>query len=581
MTGGTSKRRSSARPGGVLEEIEVETVWRLMSRMALGERVSGAPAESEALTFAARYLAAAGLAVRRHEYRSLIGLPAVAALRVTSPEVVEVPCTSYSMAPGTPEGGMSAELVWAGADNRAFGEPTIRGRIALCDGIGSAPRTVMADRSDALAVISIDEERVHEMCISPVRGTPTPRTRALLPRLPQVGVSRDDGARLRSLLAQGRVTVHLDVRPVLEWRSIPVLVGDVIAPGTEEFVLLSGHADSWYSGAHDNATGNAAVLAIAALMQSRAGELRRGVRVALWSGHSHGRYSGSTWYADDQWDDLYRRCVAHVEIDSVGGLGADVVSKAPTMAETYEFGREVVRASTGADLEYHRVELAGDMPSFWGMGVPSLFGNFSFQPDTPESVPGPVGIYGWWWHRPEDTTDKVDREYLLRDVRAHALAVWELCTRELLPFRYSAAVREIRDAVEQAIVTADPAVDLTALLRICDELAAAIDALEQRFGQLQEEHEYETANAILRQLGRHLVPVNHKGTPSWEHDLALPARPVPGLAAILQLDDRSRADAGYEYALVEALRQRNRLTSELRAALAVAERALAPGGFPQ
>jgi hypothetical protein len=38
-------------------------------------------------------------------------------------------------------------------------------------------------------------------------------------------------------------------------------------------------------------------------------------------------------------DDGYRRCVANVEIDSVGGLGADVVGKAPTMAEIYEFGR--------------------------------------------------------------------------------------------------------------------------------------------------------------------------------------------------------------------------------------------------
>jgi hypothetical protein len=402
-------------------------------------------------------------------------------------------------------------------------------------------------------VISIDEERVHEMCVSPVRGTPTPHTRALLPRLPQVGIAREDGARLRALLAQGPVTVHLDVQPVLEWRAIPVLVGDVAAPGTDEFVLLSGHVDSWYAGAHDNATGNAAVLAIGALMRSHADELRRGVRIALWSGHSHGRYSGSTWYADDQWDDLYRRCVAHVEIDSVGGLGAEVVSKAPTM-----------------------VELAGDMPSFWGMGVPSLFGNFSFQPQTPETEAGPVGIYGWWWHRPEDTTDKVDREYLLRDVRAHALAVWELCTREVLPFRYSAAVKEIRAAVEQAMATADPVLGLGVMLKICDELVAKLEDLERRLAHLGSEGEYEAANAALRRLGRHLVPANHKGTAFWEHDLALPAEPVPGLASISRFSAHPpERSAGYEYALVEALRQRNRLTTELRAALDVVERALA------
>lgn len=575
MSGGAPRGRSTDVSAAVMEEIEVEDVWRLMSQMALGERTSGAPAESDTLTLAAGFLTDAGLTVRRYEYRSLIGFPARATLRVTSPEVLDIPCTSYSMAPGTPEGGLTAELAWVEEADAGFSGPEVRGRIAICEGIGTASRTMTADRSEAVGVISIDEERVHEMCVSPVRGTPTPHTRALLPRLPQVGIAREDGSRLRALLAQGPVTVHLEVQPVLEWRVIPVLVGDVVAPGTDDFVLLSGHVDSWYAGAHDNATGNAAVLAIGALMQSHADELRRGVRVALWSGHSHGRYSGSTWYADDQWDDLYRRCVAHVEIDSVGGLGAEVVSKAPTMAETYDFGREVLRASTGAELEYNRVELAGDMPSFWGMGVPSLFGNFSFQPQTPETEAGPVGIYGWWWHRPEDTIDKVDREYLLRDVRAHALAVWELCTREVLPFQYSAAVKEIREAVEQAMATADPVLELGVMLRICDELVAKLEALEHRLAHLGSEGEYEAANAALRQLGRHLVPANHKGTAFWEHDLALPADPVPGLSSISRFSEHPPDESpGREYALVEALRQRNRLTTELRAALDVAERAL-------
>jgi len=559
----------------VMDEIDADSLWRLMSQMAVGERISGAPEESDALTFAAGYLADAGLTVRRYEYRSLIGFPARATLRVTSPEVTEIPCTSYSLAPGTPEGGLTAELALVEGGTAGFEGARLGSRIALCEGIGTAARTMAADRSEALAVISIDEERVHEMCVSPVRGTPTTHTSDLLPRLPQVGISRADGARLRELLGRGPVTVHLEAQPVLEWRTIPVLVGDVSAPGADEFVLLSGHVDSWYEGAHDNATGNAAVLAIGALMQKHAADLRRGVRVALWSGHSHGRYSGSTWYADDQWDDLYRRCVAHVEIDSIGGAGAEIVGRAPTMAETYEFGREVVAASTGVELEYERVEQAGDMPSFWGMGVPSLFGNFSFQPQTPESETGPVGIYGWWWHRPEDTPDKVDRDFLLRDTRVHVLAMWELCTRELLPFRYSAAAREIRGAIDEVSGSADPALELGVLIGICDELVERLDVLEERLGSLGSDEELSAANAALRQLGRHLVPVNYKGTSSWEHDLALPADAVPGLGSIARLAAWPQGREGREYALVEAFRQRNRLTTELRAAVEVVERALA------
>ena len=44
--------------------------------------------------------------------------------------------------------------------------------------------------------------------------------------------------------------------------------------------------------------------------------------MAFWSGHSHGRYASSAWYADTFWHDLHERCVCHVNIDSVGAKGA-------------------------------------------------------------------------------------------------------------------------------------------------------------------------------------------------------------------------------------------------------------------
>lgn len=572
MMNSTPESRSSSADMAILDEIDIQETWGLMSQLSVEERLSGSPAEADALEHAAGYLADAGLTVRRYEYRSLIGFPACTRLRVVSPVQLDIPCTSYSMAPGTSASGLTTDLVWAGAGTpEDLTRPHLAGQVALCDGIGTAVRSMASLRSDLAAIISIDGERVHEMCVSPVRGTPTSDTEGLLPHVPQLGISAADGARLRRLLDDGPVTVALDVQPVLEWRPIPVLVGDVVAPGTDDFVLLSGHVDSWYHGAHDNASGNAAILTIGRLIQSHAHELRRGLRVALWSGHSHGRYSGSTWYADDQWDDLDARCVAHIEIDSLGGAGAEVVSQAPTMAETYEFGREIVRAATGVDLVYNRVEPAGDMPSFWGIGVPSLFGNFSFQEVSPEGESGPVGIYGWWWHRPEDTADKVDRDLLLRDVRAHLLAVWELCTRPVLPFRYSAAVAEIRAAVEDG-PPADAALELGLITELCDRLRGVLDDFEAVLSTLPDD-KVGTANVALRRLGRQLIPLNHKATAPWEQDLALPMEPVPALAAVARLTGLPPMVPAEPYR-VAALRQRNRLTSGLRSAVETVEWAL-------
>ena len=86
--------------------------------------------------------------------------------------------------------------------------------------------------------------------------------------------------------------------------------------------MFNGHVDSWHYGAMDNGTANATQLEVARLLAEHRDELYRGVRMAFWSGHSHGRYASSAWYADAFWHDLHERCACNVNIDSVGGKGA-------------------------------------------------------------------------------------------------------------------------------------------------------------------------------------------------------------------------------------------------------------------
>ena len=63
--------------------------------------------------------------------------------------------------------------------------------------------------------------------------------------------------------------------------------------------------------------------------------MRRGLRLCFWSGHSHGRYSGSSWYADTRWEELSKRCVAHVNVDSTGAKGNTIMSDALSSAEDW------------------------------------------------------------------------------------------------------------------------------------------------------------------------------------------------------------------------------------------------------
>src|SRR5690606_37677880 len=113
------------------------------------------------------------------------------------------------------------------------------------------------------------------------------------------------------------------------------------------FVLISGHHDTWYYGVMDNGSANAGMLEVARLCAERRGQWKRGLRICFWSGHSHGRYSGSTWYADTNWDDLERRCVAHVNVDSLGGVGATELTKAAAMTELRHIAAEAVERISG------------------------------------------------------------------------------------------------------------------------------------------------------------------------------------------------------------------------------------------
>ena len=85
-------------------------------------------------------------------------------------------------------------------------------------------------------------EHLHEMCVSPVWGSPSAETAAQLPSTVVCTVSNADGSALRERLARGeqpRVTLHAEVDS--GWRQTPILVAELDGPDADgPFVLYSG-----------------------------------------------------------------------------------------------------------------------------------------------------------------------------------------------------------------------------------------------------------------------------------------------------------------------------------------------------
>ncbi len=534
-------------------------------------RLSGSAQEARTFDYIQDQLERFGYEVNRLESEALIGYPIRTSLHVLGSQPFVIDANGYSLSPGTGPDGVTGSVVGVGAGMPSdYVDVDVRGKIVLSDGLAMPGKARAASLAGAIGQVHINDEHIHEMCISPVWGTPTPETAPLLPNVPAIGVTRADGARLKERLADGPVSVRLVTEPYLAWTMIPTLTADLSGIEEDRFVLFSSHVDSWHLGVMDNGTANATQLEVARLLAERRNELRRGVRVAFWSGHSHGRYASSAWYADTYWHDLHERCICHVNVDSVGAKGAAVLEEAPTMAETYGFGKQILEEVTGTKLEYRRISRSSDQ-SFWGHGIPTLFATLSEQArDDSETAAAMAqllgtgtrgGGLGWWWHTTEDTRDKIDEGNLIRDAQVYAETLWRLCTLPRLPFDFAATADELEQTLQRYHTAAYGRLDLERTRALALELGQ-----ELQTGDL-ERLDAGRANALLMALAHLLIPVNYTRSGLFEHDLALGTQPLPGLADVVTLGQLDPAGNDLRYLRTRLERERNRVEHALLASL--------------
>lgn len=530
-------------------------------------RLSGTPEEARAFDWIEAELAKLGYQTTRYSTDALIGYPLESSIVVTSHGSKPLTCNGNALVPATGPAGIEAELVHVGLglEPADYAGRDVRGKVALTHGIATPEAVLEAARQGAVAQVFVNGPHIHEMCVGTVWGTPDPGAAHLLPSIPTVGIGGEDGEWLLAQLATGPVTCRIQTEVHRAWTPIPTLVADLPGQGSDLFTMFSGHVDSWFYGVMDNGTANATQMEVGRLLAERKADLRHGIRLAFWSGHSHGRYAGSTWYADHAWQDLHDRCAVHVNIDSVGGRNATTLTDGATMAETYGYARRVLQESVGADLNYRRIGRSSDQ-SFWGHGIPSLLAGVSEQ--SPEAAAEDSGVgelfggggFGWWWHTPEDTLDKIDPEFLVRDARIYADALWGLVGEDRLPVDPAAGAREMAEALARYARSAPAELALGDLAGETDRLSTAIEAANIPAKPAGE------GNALVMALCRDLVPVNYTRNGPFHHDLALGTAPVPGLSDAAQLANLPAGSDEWHFTVASLRRHRNRVAHAVRQA---------------
>jgi peptidase M28-like protein len=251
---------------------------------------------------------------------------------------------------------------------------------------------------------------------------------------------------VREMLQERRaMTVKLNPGVIAEPIAMDNILGMVDGQSSGEIVVVGAHLDHdgideagrIYNGADDNASGTAAVLAIASAFTRAAAQGARPARAvvfALWNGEEKGSLGAEFYVAHPQ---PARRIVANINLDMVGrdedipdpddpryhGFARTRASDNTNVVHLlgYSYAPDIARAADAANESIHLVVKQdydrdsqglvrrSDQWPFLQHGIPAVFLTTGLHPD---------------YHTPNDDTARIDFAKLERITELAARLVW-------------------------------------------------------------------------------------------------------------------------------------------------------------
>ena len=564
----------------VLESMTVEGLERHARAIVQHERPSGSPGENAAIDSIVASLRADGVPVEVHTFDTYASDPISASVRVPAEGLS---FEAITMAYSGSAAGLRGRLVdmgalrdlpglevgtgeWLALEGDAAmdgpesgGYPDLRGAIAMVEG---QPRNVPTAALELLGAAGIiftnPEERLNDLIVTSTWGTPSLRNFSRLPVIPAVQVAKSDGDRLRQLLATGPVEAEISAEVETGRKELRLAVARIGGPTADApYVLLGGHIDGWYHGGTDEGASNAAMVELAKAFHTNRNLLRRGLVVAWWPGHSNARYAGSTWFADNYFEELRDRAVAYLNVDGVGQINATRMSATATASMEALAGRVVQSAVGQEDLRSSRPGRNSDQ-SFNGVGLPLLQLNHTRSAED--------GGY-WWWHTPDDTYDKIDFDILLTDAGLYARAIAHLTADPVLPIDMVAEVEALGQQIERRAEQSGGRFDLG---EVVTRQRALLEAVRDVGAALPGHEGVEIDRAVLDIL-RPVYRVMYDPVDPFHPDPGFSLGLLPGLAPVAILAEEDSSSDRYLFAETTLVRERNRILEALSVAVLRAE----------
>ena len=205
--------------------------------------------------------------------------------------------------------------------------------------------------------------------------------------------------------------------------------------------------------------------------------------------------------------------------------------------------------------------------SFWGIGIPSLFGILSCQPT--ETV-GVRNALGWWWHTPHDKIERINPAFLLRDTQIYAHALAHLISDPYLPLNIASQVADLLSNLTEIQLPSECSLSLTALCAEVKDLYKEMVVFQDKC--LESPEAYLKRDRVLMLVSRQLVPLDYTYGHRHSHDPALPLPKWPSLEALRNLAGETGSSDALRLRQGLAIRSSNRLLSNVRNARALITR---------
>ena len=215
--------------------------------------------------------------------------------------------------------------------------------------------------------------------------------------IPAAATTSEDAQLIADLTQQGRVTMHLVLTPqtLAQTQSYNV-IGDLKgSEHPEQFVIVSGHLDSWDlgTGAIDDAAGVAVAMQVANLCKQLGLHPKRTIRVIAWMDEENGTEGGKTYGAEHKSDAANHIAAFESDLGAGHPLGMTGNFKTEAAPALQPFAK--ILESTGATL-LQPGGSGSDLEPLSALGVPC----FGLIQDN--------RTYFHYHHTAADTLDKVN-----------------------------------------------------------------------------------------------------------------------------------------------------------------------------